>query len=231
MASSNGNEHTGHRKRLKKKFIENGLDVFEPHQALELYLFYAIPRKDTNPIAHELMKKYGSLSAVFEADPDDIQKTTGIGRNSALLLSLIPSLSRRYFKDRWGKKPLLSNSRDAGEYAVSLMAGRTYEVFYLICLDTRNRVIYPALVHKGTLNEAPVYPRIIVETALRHKAGAVILAHNHPGGSTHPSSADIKVTKNVIAALTPVQIRVLDHIIVAGDCYLSMAQEGLIESN
>lgn len=222
--------HEGHRERLKNRLLNEGLDAFEDHQVLEMLLFFSIPRKDTNPLAHELIKKYGSLAAVFEADPDDMQRITGIGKNSAILLTLIPSLARRYFKDRWGKRPLLNNSREAGEYAVSLLAGRTYEVFYVICLDIGNRVTYPALVHEGTLNEAPVYPRIIVETALRHKAGSVILAHNHPAGTTRPSAADIKVTRDVTEALRPVQIKVLDHIIVAGDSHLSMAQEGLMAS-
>lgn len=220
--------HSGHRERVRNRYLKEGLDAFEDHQVLELLLFYTIPRRDTNPIAHQLLKKYGSLSALFEADPYDLQKTAGIGFNTALFLTLIPSLSRRYLKDRWGKRPVLDTSHIAGQYAVSLLSGRSVEVFYVICLDTRNKVTYPALVHEGTLNEAFVYPRLVVETALRYKAVNVILAHNHPGGSLHPSRADLKLTADLAAALRPVNIKVLDHLIVAGDQYLSMAQEGLI---
>lgn len=220
--------HEGHRERLKNRFLTEGLDGFEQHQILELLLFYVIPRKDTNPIAHQLIEKYGSLAAVLEADPKDLASISGIGNNTAVLLSLIPSLARIYFKDKWRDKPLLNSSSKAGEYMVSLFAGRNYEVFYVICLDAQNRVNYAALVHEGTINEAPVYPRLIVETALRHQANSVILAHNHPGGTLQPSSADIEVTKRITAALDAISISVVDHIIVAGDRHLSLAEKGLI---
>jgi len=103
-------------------------------------------------------------------------------------------------------------------------------VFYTICLDSQNHVTYAALVHEGTINEAPVYPRIIVETALRHKANSVILAHNHPGGSLKPSNADIEVTKKIYAALKPIAIQVVDHVIAAGDRYFSFAEQGIMDS-
>ena len=181
------NLHRGHRKRVKERYLKEGLDSFEDHQVLELLLFYAIPMKDTNELAHRMIKEFGSLAMLFEAHPHEIARRCGVTENIAILISLIPSLARRYFQARWGDKPILNSSQKAGEYAVGLFAGRTYEVFYIICLDTQNRVIHAALVHEGTINEAPVYPRIIVETALRYQAHSVILAHNHPGGSLNPS--------------------------------------------
>jgi len=220
--------HEGHRNRLKKRFLEEGLDGFEDHQILELLLFYAIPRRDTNETAHFLINKYGSLSGVLEADPKDLAKTPGLGENSTLLLSLIPSLARIYLKDRWGTRPTLNSTTKAGEYVLNLYAGRTYEVFYIICLDAQHKVIYPALVHEGTIDQAPVYPRNIVETALRHKAHSVILAHNHPGGSPAPSPQDIEVTKKIRTALESISITVLDHIIAAGELYVSCMEKGLI---
>lgn len=220
--------HEGHRERLKNRFLTEGLDSFEQHQILELLLFYVIPRRDTNPLAHQLIEKYGSLAAVLEADPKDLASITGIGNNTAVLLSIIPSLSRIYFKDKWGDKPVLNSSSKAGEYAVSLFAGRNYEVFYVICLDAQNRVNYAALVHEGTINVAPVYPRLIVETALRHQANSVILAHNHPGGSLKPSSADIEVTKRISTALGAIAIAVVDHIVVAGNGYVSFMEKGIL---
>jgi DNA repair protein RadC len=139
-------------------------------------------------------------------------------------------LSRRYLKQKWGSRPVLNTSTIAGNYAVSLFAGRVYECFYVICLDSQNRVNHAALVHEGTINEAPVYPRIIVETALRHRANSVILAHNHPGGSLKPSNADIDVTRKIYQAMRPIAISVVDHIIVAGDRYISLAEQGIIDS-
>ncbi|NLY43043.1 MAG: DNA repair protein RadC [Clostridiaceae bacterium] len=220
--------HKGHRQRVKARYLAEGLDAFEDHQVLELLLFYCIPMKDTNELAHNMIREFGTLAGLFEADPKDICKRCGVSENTAILISLIPSLARRYFISRWGNKPVLSSSTAAGEYMVSLFTGRTYEVFYVICLDSQNRVNYAALVHEGTINEVPVYPRLIVETALRHKASSVILAHNHPGGSLKPSSEDIMVTKKIKAALEAISIRVCDHIIVAGDKFTSMAEKGLI---
>ena len=222
------NLHKGHRQRVKARYLAEGLDAFEDHQVLEMLLFYSIPMRDTNELAHKMIKEFGSLAGLFEADPKDICNRCGISENTAILVSLIPSLARRYFKGKWGNKPVLSSSSKAGEYAVSLFTGRTYEVFYLICLDAQNRVNHAALVHEGTINEAPVYPRLIVENALRHQANSVILAHNHPGGSLKPSDADIKVTKNIKSALEAISIKVYDHIIVAGDQYVSLLQEKLM---
>ncbi|WHH59701.1 DNA repair protein RadC [Petroclostridium sp. X23] len=220
--------HQGHRQRVKNRYLTEGLDAFEDHQVLEMLLFYSIPMKDTNELAHKMIKEFGSLAGLFEADPKDICRRCEVSENVAILVSLIPSLARRYFKGKWGDKPVLSSSSIAGEYAVSLFTGHTYEVFYLICLDAQNRVNYAAPVHEGTINEAPVYPRLIVETSLRHQANSVILAHNHPGGSLRPSSDDIEVTKKIRTALEAISIKVSDHIIVAGDRYLSFAEEGLL---
>lgn len=222
------NVHAGHRQRVKARFLTEGLDAFDDHQLLELLLFYAIPRKDTNELAHKMIQEFGSLPNLWEADALDIEKRCDVSENAAILISLISPLARRYFKDKWGEKPALNSSSRAGEYAVSLFIGRPYEVFYLICLDSQNRVNYAQLVHKGTINEAPVYPRLIVETALRHQANAVILAHNHPGGSLRPSEADREVTKKLAAALEAIAIHVVDHIIVAGDRYFSFTEQGLL---
>lgn len=220
--------HEGHRERIKKRFLNEGLDSFEDHQVLELLLFYAIPRKDTNELAHTLINKYGSLSAVFEADPVELATTIGISDNSAVLLSLIPYLSRYYLKDKWSKNEIIDSSTKAGKYLLDLFAGRNYEMFYLICLDVQNKVINASLVHEGTVNEVHIYPRIIVETALRYKANSVILAHNHPSGSIEISIADEEATKKIKLALNAISIQVMDHIIVAGNHYVSFAEKGIL---
>jgi len=220
--------HEGHRQRVKNRFMAEGLDAFEEHQVLEMLLFFAIPMKDTNELAHRMLKEFGSLAGLFEADTREICRSCGVSENTAILVSMMPSLSRRYFKGKWGDKPVLNSSSKAGEYALGLFAGRTYEAFYVLCLDAQNRVNNAALVHEGTINEAPVYPRLIVETALRHQANSVILAHNHPGGSMQPSGADIEVTKKILIAIEAISIKVVDHIIVAGDKYLSFAEKGLL---
>ncbi|HBI74008.1 MAG TPA: hypothetical protein DDY59_12590 [Lachnospiraceae bacterium] len=222
--------HGGHRNRVRMRYLEEGLDGFEDHEIIELLLFYCIPVKDTNELAHRIIREFGTLHDLLEADPLDIQRRCGVSSNTAVLLSMIAPLSRRYLKEKWGDRPLVNSSKKAGEYAVTLFAGRVYECFFILCLDAQNRVNHAALVHKGTINEAPVYPRIIVETALRHKANSIILAHNHPGGSLKASGADIDVTRKICQAMKPISIHVADHIIVAGDRYVSFAEQGLMDS-
>jgi DNA repair protein RadC len=220
--------HVGHRQRVKSRYLSEGLDGFQDHEVLEFLLFYCIPMKDTNELAHKMIRQFGTLADLFEADPKEISKKCKVSENTAILVSLITSLTRRYYKVKWGNKPVLNSSSIAGEYAISLFTGRVYEAFFVLCLNSQNKLNYADLVHEGTINEVPVYPRLCVETALRHKANSVILAHNHPGGSLHPSAADIEVTRKIKKAMEAIAINVIDHIIVAGDRYVSLAEKDLM---
>ena len=220
--------HEGHRKRLKDRFIAEGLQNFEEHQVLELILFYTIPRRDTNEIAHRLIKKFGALSNVIEADVKDLMTIEGIGENAAVFLSMISATSGYYLKNKQGDKPVIDSSSKAGEYVLSLFIGQKYEVFYVVCLDSQNRVSWADILFEGTLNETSIYPRNLIEVALRHKANSIIIAHNHPGGSLKPSSADIQATKSIKVALETIHIKLLDHIIVGDDQYSSFAESGLL---
>ena len=222
------NPHKGHRQRVKNRVLREGVDSFEDHQILELLLFYCIPMKDTNELAHLLIDRFGSLAGVLDARPEDLCAVSGITENSGILLNLIPSLARRYHQEKLKEKTILDSTTKAGEYARALFTGRLYEVFYVICMDSQNRVNHTALLHEGTINEAPVYPRLIVETALRHQATSIILAHNHPGGSHQPSRADVEVTRKIRTATEAIAITVADHIIVAGDGYFSFAENRLL---
>ena len=221
--------HKGHRERLRERFLREGLDNFEDHQVLELLLFQAIPRFDTNPVAHRLMQRFGSLSAVLEADPKDLAVVEGVGTNAAAFLSMVPQVTRRYFLDRikHARKPL-NTSEAAAEYLIPLMAGRSEEVFFVICLNSQLRVLYPALISEGTVKDALVHPRHVVEAAVRHKAASVVLAHNHPAGSPNPSSHDHKLTKHLVQALGGINVTVVDHIIVAGELIYSFQREGTL---
>lgn len=220
--------HEGHREKLKQRFLKEGLNAFEDHQVLEMLLFYTIPRRDTNEMAHRLLNKYGTLESLFDASPEDLIQNGGVTPNTAIFLSMVPQLARKYMLIKQGKKPVLDSSVKAGNYVISLFIGKNYEAFYVICLNSQNKINYTALVHEGTINEAPVYPRIIVETALRYKASSVILAHNHPGGSLKPSNADIEVTRKICDALKTISINVIDHMICAGNAYFSFAEQGLL---
>lgn len=205
--------------------MKEGLEGFNDHEVLELLLYYCIPRRDTNEIAHFLLEQFGSLNAVFEADPADLEAVAGVGEHSAILLTLVPAIARRYEMSAIGNRPRLDSTAKAGAYAVALMKGLQVERFYLICLDAQCRVTYAALLQEGTINQAAVYPRMVVEAALRHRANSVIIAHNHPGGALKPSKADIRVTRAVMEAVKPLGIDLLDHIIVAERGYFSFAAE------
>lgn len=228
-SASEGQLHTGHRKRLRMRFLKEGLDGFEDHQVLELLLFQAVPRRDTNPLAHKLIQRFGSLAAVLEADPKDLAAVDGVGENASAFISMIPHITRRYFYDRIKHtRKTLNTSEAAAEYLVPLMAGRSEEVFYVICLDSQLKVLYPVLISEGTVKDALVHPRHVVESAVRHKAASVILAHNHPAGSVKPSTHDHKLTRSLVQALGGINVQVVDHVIVAGELIYSFQREGTL---
>lgn len=218
------NAHKGHRNRLKKRFLAEGIDSFNEHQILELLLFFTLPQKDTNLIAHDLISTFGSLSRVFEAHPKELEKIEGIGQHSSSLITLIPQLSRAYLKDLTRERPVLDSARAAGEYVKNFFMGRIYEVFYIFCMDKSCRVIHEEKICEGTLDETPCYPRLVLEAAFRHNAQRVIFAHNHPSGLLKPSPGDIASTHKLVQIFESVDIEVVDHIIAGKSGYISMAE-------
>jgi len=222
----NSHEHKNRRERVRKRFCQEGLDSFEDHEVLELLLYYSIPLKDTNGLSHKMIDRFGSLAGVLEAPQYELAREYKLSEVTTTLISLVAPLSRRYLKDRWGRKVHLGNSDMAGQYTASLFAGKVDECVYVICLDAGNKVISSAVIQEGTVNETPVHPRKIAEEALRHKANSVIVAHNHPGGTLRPSNSDKEATKRVKEALKSLAVNLTDHIIVAGMNFYSMAEHG-----
>ena len=216
--------HEGHRARVKKRFLEEGLDHFSDIQALELLLFYAIPRADTNPIAHRLLDHFGSLSQVLEANPEELKKISGVGENGALLLNLIPQMGRFYMTDRASAPGVLTTLEQCAQYLMPRFFGRKLETVFLLCLDAKCKVLCCREVGEGGTNSAGISIRRVVETALGVNASSVVLAHNHPSGVALPSPEDIQTTRRVAMALQAVEIVLVDHIIVADDDYVSIAQ-------
>ncbi len=220
--------HKGHRDRIKDKYINFGLDSFDDHEVLELLLFYAYPRVDTNNIAHKMIQEFGSLYNLLESTPLEIMKKCNVSKNVAVLVSLIPHISRTYLKRKWEHKDKFNNTKELSDYVKSLFIGRNYECFYILCLDSKYKLINSVLVGSGTIDSATIYPRNILEIALQYKASIVALAHNHPSGDLNPSKADINTTNSLIKALNFIDIKVIDHIIVAGDNYFSFREYNLI---
>jgi DNA repair protein RadC len=220
---ANDNPHANHRARVRKRYRSHGLGAFADHEILELLLFYCYPRCDTNKIAHRMVKAFGSLSNLMDADVTDIMSRCGVSENVAVLVSMVPQLAGIYLKSKWDNKTRLDNAKTAGEYATSLFVDATTEMFFLICLNTNKQINHVSLIATGTVDETAVYTRDIVNEALRHKAVSVILTHNHPGGSLRPSRQDMEVTRTIIEGLQFINIQTIDHIIVAGEGYYSFA--------
>ncbi len=221
--------HQNHRQRMYNRLENAGIESFADHEILELLLFFTIPRRDVNPLAHKLIREYGSLSGVLDANIDILQKTEGITHRTAILLNLIPQLLRRYNLDKIQPRSPLNSSEKSCKYAKALMIGKSSETCYLLCLDNRNHLINAVFIKEGTPNELLLNPRSIVIAATKHEAVSIILVHNHPRGDLQPSYEDISCTRKIALALGVIGIELLDHIIVSEEDVLSFKKENLME--
>ena len=224
---TDANVHKDHRERMKSRFLSGGLDGFDPHNVLELLLFYSIPQRDTNVIAHRLIDKFGSLSAVFDATYEELISVDGISEHSATLIKLIPALLNRYSADKNREKLNVSSLDKAGEYLVNRYAGIDVETVFLMLLDNKNDLIDCVKIHEGSVNSSAITTRVLVETALYKRASSVILAHNHPRGIALPSSDDLFTTRTVKNAFDAVGVDMLAHIIVANNSYRDIMERKL----
>ena len=223
-------DFSGHRERLRQHFLDHGMDALRDYEVLELLLFYAIPRKDTQPIARELLAHFGSLSAVLDASPNELRIIDGIGESAAFLIQMIPHLSRRYQLSRSAMGVVLNSTKATGKFVVPYFHGETEEVVYLLCLDSKQKLISCRQIQRGSVNVVQLPIRKVIETALNANAVSVILAHNHPGGTALPSAEDYSATDLLMEALAPLQIPLLDHVIVAEGDYVSLRDDGYIRT-
>ena len=218
------NPHENHRARLRETFRKAGVEGMPDHNLLELLLFYSIPRKDTNELAHTLLSTFGSLNGVFDASYEQLMEVEGIGESSALLLSMVPSICRKYVEGTVSGKINLSEPESACNYVVKKYYGNNkLEIFYMLCLDTAGNLINCCKLSEGNSGTVVVDKRIMLETALRNRADKVIFAHNHPNGVAAPSREDLVLTSDFGSLLNSAGIRLADHIIVAGGDYISLA--------
>lgn len=230
MASKN--PHAGHRDRLRDTYWQGGFASLSDVNRLELLLFYALPRRDTNPIAHALLNEFGSLSAVLEATPEQLLKVEGITKNAALLFTLMGQLqaAAEFERTQQRTRGILDTTTKCAEYLLPHFFGMKREVVYLLCLDAKCKVLACRKLGEGSINAADISVRRIVETALHFNVCSVVLSHNHPDGICMPSAEDESTTLRIWKALDAVSVQLVDHIIISGSEYYSMAETGFFDN-
>ena len=221
--------HDGHRNRLKTRFISQGLSGFEDHNVLELLLFYSIPRSDTNEIAHRLLNQFKTLSGVFDAPVEELCKIKGVSTHTATLIKLIPELTAVYNTDKTKDIKIVSSTKEAGRFFVPRFYCKKNEEVHALFLDDKKKVIRCDKLFEGTVNSTPITVKKVVAAAVNTNATSVVIAHNHPGGVALPSRADMIATEKIYKALKLINIELCDHIIVADDDFVSMADSGEFE--
>ncbi len=220
--------YVGHRDRLRARFMEVGGDGLPDYELLELVLFRSIPRRDVKPVAKEILKRFGTFAEALAAPPQRLMEIEGVGESVVTDLKIVAAAARRMAKGAVAKRPVLSSWSAVLDYCRTAMAFSEKEQFRLLFLDKRNALIADEVQQSGTVDHTPVYPREVVKRALELSASAVILVHNHPSGDPTPSSADIKMTRDIIDVAKPLGIAVHDHIIVGREGHASLKGLGLI---
>ena len=225
---SEENLHSGHRQRMRERIKKHGAQTLEDHELLEVLLYYCIPRKNTNPIAHKLLKEYGSMHELLTADYTDIMEKGEISENAAIFLSLAVETAKRLNEVKLEKGELIKSPSIAGKRCIELLKFEKREVFYLLAIDPKGRLINACELNRGSVTGVSIDSRKLIETAVKQNADRVILLHNHPGGNVKPSPADILLTNEAIKLLKTVKISVMDHIIVNESEYYSFKDNELI---
>ena len=220
------NPHEGHRKRLRERFIKTGLDGFHDYEFIELLLTYAIPQRDVKPIAKELLRRFGGIKGIFDASREDLASVNGIGERTAILIKLLKEGSTLYLKTRVKHKEVLSSLQDVLNFCHHALSGSKNEKFMTIYLTTKNELIEAEVLEEGTINQTAVYPRKVIEGALRHNASALIFVHNHPSGDPTPSQTDRQLTGALEKAALTMDITVHDHIIIGKNTHFSGREHG-----
>ena len=231
----NEKDSQGHRERIKEKFLKNGIDGFAEYEILELLLTYCIPRKDTKPMAKELLNKFKSLDNIFKADFDKLSAIDGLGKNSIAFLKLIGDLPSIIYKDELKNKKLIdketlkiSNKDILLKYLRNKIGYEEIEKFYVLYLSSSNEVIEFEENSVGTLDRSSVYPREIYKKIINLNAKSIILAHNHPSNNITPSKCDIEITNEIAKGLKNFGALLIEHIIITKNSYFSFLEEGLI---
>ncbi|MCK5679537.1 DNA repair protein RadC [bacterium] len=219
-------DHQGHRERLKKRFADQGLDGLHDYEVLELLLSYAIPRRDVKPVAKELLRNFETLKKVIDAPLERLREVSGVGLHSALLLKLCREILVLYLEAPELKRQSVTSPEQIASLCRARLEGLPEEQFLVLFLDNRHRLIKSEVIHRGTVDMSVVYPREVLSRALKYRAAAILVAHNHPGGSLTPSLDDLRITQELKNAALTLGVRLLDHLIIAESQVVSLKELG-----
>lgn len=225
------NIHLGHRARMKEKYYTNGIDVLSDHEKLEMLLYFTNKVKDTNAIAHALIKEFGNLENVFNADIEYLQKVKGVGSETAFLINYVSEINNYLTRNKYKysrRAVYLNNMDEGGRFCCNYFANRKKESLIAILLNAQNKVLRICTVSEGTIDRTAIYSREIVELVLKNNATSIILAHNHPGGTINPSQDDVNATMKADRLLSDIDVQLVDHFICAGHRYESLRTRYLI---
>lgn len=212
----------GHRSRLLQRYNTAGVESLHLHEIVELLLTYAIPRKDTKQIAHRLISRFKTVGSLINASEDELVKVSGITNRSATLFQLLRDIMAICLKERYEKQDIITHRRDVEEYLRFYFGQRRDEYVAAIFLDNSNHILNTEIVAEGTVNQCAVYPRIVIERALRCSAASMIIAHNHPGGGLTPSEADWLITERMFTIGRMLELPLIDHIIISHHKVISL---------
>ena len=222
-------DRTGHRRRLREKFLRGGLTSFLDYEVVEILLTLGTPRQDCKKAARDALREFKSLRGVLEADPLDLRRIRGIGDHNVFGIRLVQEVSRRFLRERMMSRPYARSSREVFDFLYHDLRDRKVEQFKVLFLDPKNQIIEEKTLFEGTVDSSAVYPREIMKDALRYDATSLLFVHNHPSGDPEPSLCDREITKELVFAARVMQLKVLDHIIIGNNCFFSFSDRGLIE--
>ena len=220
---------TGHRERLRERYLRAGIDSFHDYEIVELLLSFGTPRRDVKLQAKELSDSFGGLRGVMDAPAEELVKIKGVGKNNIIAIRLTRDILAKYLEQKLEKKKFVCrSSKEVFDYLFASMRSLDKEIFKVLYMDVKNNLIKTETAFEGSLTSTSIYPREIIKRALSCKAAVLIFAHNHPSGETEPSDADREITKSLILAGTIMEMKVLDHIVIGNNKYFSFADNGLI---
>jgi DNA repair protein RadC len=229
-SSEQRSDSYGHRHRLRERFVKSGLAGFADYEVVELLLTLAIPRGDVKPQAKALIARFGNLRGILDAPLDELRKSQGVGEVTPVALRIIREAVNLYLQQSAEQRESLAYPEALARFWRSKIGALPNEVFQVGYLDSGLRLLRDGVetMEEGTTDRAAVYPRRVIEAALRRGAGALVFAHNHPNGDLRPSEQDKVLTRALVLAANTVQIKVLDHLIVSSDNVFSFRKEGLL---